>query len=48
MNKQNIIKLIIVCILLIIAYLFALNGRYSKVEDNFYFDKWKQCIIEVE
>ena len=33
--------------MLIILYLFALNGRYSKIEDNIYFDKWKRCIIVV-
>lgn len=47
MNKPVIIKSIIAILMLIILYLFALNGRYSKIEDNIYFDKWKRCIIVV-
>lgn len=39
-------KALFVVIALIIMYLFALNGRYSKIEYNVYFDKWKCCIIE--
>ena len=39
-------KVLVAIVILVFAYLFALNGRYSKVGDNFYFDKWKSCVIE--
>lgn len=47
MNKPVVIKSIFAILVLVIMYLFALNGRYSKIEDNVYFDKWQRCIIEV-
>lgn len=46
-NKLAIIKSVIAVIVLIIMYLFALNGRYSQAEGAYYFDKWKGCIIKV-
>lgn len=42
----QIIKLFVVIIALIIAYLFALNGRYTKIyDDSAFFDKWTKKII---
>lgn len=38
--KSKIVKPIIVLIILIIIYLFALNGRYSHTNGGLYFDKW--------
>ena len=46
-SKATVIKSAFAILVLVILYLFALNGRYSKIEDNVYFDKWKRCIIEV-
>ena len=38
------IKVLFFAVALIIAFLFALNGRYMKIDDEYYFDKWtKQC-----
>ncbi len=46
MNKSTVIKLIIAFFVLVILYLFALNGRYSHAEQAVYFDKWtKQALI---
>lgn len=45
MNKSTVIKSILAILLLIILYLIALNGRYSKIEDYFYFDKWTRQIL---
>lgn len=35
-------KIFVTVIVLIILYLFALNGRYCHVESLAMFDKWKQ------
>ena len=35
-------KSIVAIVLLVILYLFALNGRFSHVKDLVMFDKWKQ------
>lgn len=32
---------------LIVAFLFALNGRYMKIEDEYYFDKWTKTMLEI-
>lgn len=32
---------------LIVAFLFALNGRYEKIDDEYYFDKWTRTILEI-
>lgn len=41
-----IIRLFIAIAFLIIAYLFALNGRYSHTDSALYLDKWtKQALI---
>ena len=40
MKKDYIIKLLIAIAFLIIAYLFAQNGRYSHADQDLYFDKW--------
>lgn len=39
LNLEKIIKYVIVLIILIIMYLFALNGRYN-VYHRAVFDKW--------
>ena len=47
LNLEKIIRYIIVLIILIIMYLFALNGRYSYSQSDL-FDKWtgKRYVIE--
>ena len=42
----SFVKFPILIILLLLAYLFALNGRYSHAEQDLYLDKWtKQALI---
>ena len=43
----GIIKSVFLVIVLVVAYLFALNGRYIQVDDDYYFDKWTKTIIEI-
>lgn len=45
--SQNLKILFCICTL-IIAYLFALNGRYVKEDDEYYFDKWTKTILVIE
>lgn len=46
MNKSTVIKSVFAILVLVILYLFALNGRYSHAEQAVYFDKWtKQALI---
>lgn len=42
------IKVLFFAVALIIAFLFALNGRYMKVDDEYYFDKWTKTILEIK
>lgn len=42
------IKVLLLLLALIIAFLFALNGRYSHVGGLLYFDKWTKEIKEYE
>ena len=42
-NIWGIIKVILICFALLIAYLFALNGRYH-FNDEVVFDKWNKTI----
>lgn len=44
--SQNLKILFCICAL-IIAYLFALNGRYTKEDDEYYFDKWTKTILVI-
>lgn len=41
------IKLLFFAFALIVAYLFALNGRYTKIDDVLFFDKWKKTLVEI-
>lgn len=46
MSKSTVIKSVFAILVLVILYLFALNGRYSHAEQAVYFDKWtKQALI---
>ena len=45
MNAKEVVKCAIVFIALVIAYLFALNGRYTKVDVDAHFDKWTKTIL---
>lgn len=40
-------KALFLVLALIIAYLFALNGRYIQEDDGYYFDKWTKSIVEI-
>lgn len=42
------IKVFILVFALIVAYLFALNGRYMMIDENVYFDKWHKKLIDVQ
>lgn len=45
---SNVIKVLLFVSVLIVAYLFALNGRYSHVGGLLYFDKWTKEIKKYE
>lgn len=40
------IKVILCLFALIVAYLFALNGRYSYTGGLIYFDKWTNTMVK--
>lgn len=40
MSKSTVVKSVFAILVLVILYLFALNGRYSHAEQDLYFDKW--------
>ncbi len=42
------IKVLFFMFALIVAYLFALNGRYIKIEDDKFFDKWTKTLIIID
>ena len=42
------IKIIFLIAAITIAYLFALNGRYIKFDDDYFFDKWRCKLINIE
>lgn len=42
MDMKKWIKVLLVVLTLIVAFLFALNGRYTKINGSYYFDKWTQ------
>lgn len=33
---------------LIVAFLFAQNGRYMMIDDEYYFDKWTKTMLEIK
>lgn len=39
-QQYRLVKIIIAIILLVILFLFALNGRYSVIDDECMVDKW--------
>ncbi len=49
MNKKLVFKAILaafMCLLVLyVAYLYALNGRYIYTRDHAVFDKWEKCFI---
>lgn len=42
------IKVLFFVFALIVAFLFALNGRYMQVSDDEFSDKWTKTIIAIE
>lgn len=48
--KENWFKITLLLVILILGYLFALNGRYEKMNDsnpNIFIDKWTLEIVEI-
>ena len=45
MERINYIKVFFFALALIVAYLFALNGRYIYLGHEDFFDKWTKTII---
>lgn len=44
-----IFKAVVIALALILAYLFALNGRYDELGDSqIYFDKWGKKLLIIE
>lgn len=41
------IKVLFFVFALIIAFLFALNGRYMVVDEGYILDKWKKEVIDM-
>lgn len=47
MNRAKwIIAIVFAMLLSCIMYLFALNGRYTKLDDDYLFDKWTGTRID--
>lgn len=50
-DRRNVfvwmIKVSFLVLALIVAYLFALNGRYTHIGGDEFFDKWTKTIIGV-
>ena len=48
--KGNWFKIVLILVILILGYLFALNGRYEKMNvsnPNIFIDKWTMEIVEI-
>ncbi|MBQ8270833.1 MAG: hypothetical protein IJZ22_06495 [Bacteroidaceae bacterium] len=41
-------KILFFTLALIVAFLFALNGRYMMIDDDYYLDKWKIEVRSVD
>lgn len=46
-STSQTIKVLFIILALIVAFLFALNGRYAMIDEDYYFDKWKKEVREV-
>lgn len=42
------IKVLFLILALIVAFLFALNGRYMMIDEDYYLDKWKKEVRSVD
>lgn len=51
-DRRNIfvwmIKVSFLVLALIVAYLFALNGRYTHIGGDEFFDKWTKTILVID
>ena len=50
MEKENIktlLAFVLALMLIIVLYLFALNNRYEHRAGPYYFDKWKQEVVNL-
>lgn len=48
--KGNWFKIVLLLVILLLGYLFALNGRYEKMDvsnPNIFIDKWTLEIVEI-
>ncbi len=48
LSAMQMIKVLFAVLALIVAYLFSLNGRYVKVDDDLIMDKWKCELLIIE
>lgn len=46
--SSQAIKVLFFVLALIVAFLFALNGRYAMVSADEFFDKWTKTIIAID
>ena len=44
---MQVLKILFCIAALVLAYLFALNGRYVREDDELYFDKWTKTILVI-
>lgn len=47
-SVSQTIKALFLILTLIVAFLFALNGRYMMIDDEYYFDKWTKTMLWIE
>ena len=51
-DRRNVfvwmIKVSFLVLALIVAYLFALNGRYTHIGGDEFFDKWTKTILVID
>ena len=47
-TASQAIKALFLVLALIVASLFALNGRYMMIDEDYYFDKWKKEVRSVD
>ena len=46
--KKNWFKMAILLVILLLGYLFALNGRYSAPSNGFVLDKWTLEAVKIK
>ena len=46
-STLQLIRILFFAFALIVAFLFALNGRYVMIDEDYYLDKWKKEVRSV-